>query len=103
MKRIFLLIILNLLIILAFSQEKQKVTFNSEEGILRKEDSNIQYWLRCPDNPFSECEYTFYLEKGSYVYYPFREKNKRAYLLITNDSVFVTFVSSGLTFEIIKE
>lgn len=103
MNKILIILTFTTLSLVGISQDKQKVVFSTEEGVLRKDGSNINYWLRCSDNPFGECDYTLYLEKGSYEYYPFREKRKRAYLLVTNDSVFVTFVSDNLEFKIIKE
>ena len=86
-----------------YSQEvKQKVVISCEEGIMIKEGSNIKYWLQCIDNPYFECEYELLLEKGIYTYIPTKNQRKRGILLVTNDSVFITFISDNLEFKIIK-
>ena len=35
---------------------KQEITFECQEGVVKKDNSNINYWLTCPDNPWEYCE-----------------------------------------------
>ena len=95
MKTLFLL--LSLLI------NKHEITFECQEGVVKKDNSNINYWLTSPDNPWEYCEYTLLLEQGNYTFIPIEHNKKRVLFTIDErGEVFIRYIDNNIQFKIIK-
>lgn len=82
---------------------KQEITIQCEEGVVKKDNSNINYWLQCPDNPWEYCEYTLLLEQGSYTFIPIKHNKQRVLFTVDEKGeVYIRYIDNNLQFKLIK-
>lgn len=83
---------------------KNEITIQCEEGVVKKDNSNINYWLECKTELIEYCEYTLLLEEGNYIYIPNKHNHKLVLFTIDKQGeVFIRYIDDYVQFKIIKQ